>query len=280
MAMVLVASLTTPPRPHACSVLHTHATRRCKPGASQPVVEALQALRGGQCTVAVTTVAARGDLTRFENPRQLMNSLGLTPSEYSSGARRQQGSITKTGNTHARRALVAGAWAYRYPAKVSRHLQLRLEKLPTALQAISWKAQVRLCTRYRQLMATRQTCQSGRRRHCPRMTCLHVGHCQAGCRDRRKPKDDGGLTHKLAQVSHRLIGRDAAPVWCNPRRRYEAAQVPSSLAVRQAPDGGKEGGSQPTDISMINRRVFLAPALPIDTKEKTGCRRKKVAPNS
>src|SRR5262245_28855256 len=119
----------------------------------QPVVEAFQALRGVQFTVAVTTVAELGDLTRFDNPRQLMNYLGLTPSEYSSGGRRQQGSITKTGNTHARRALVEGAWAYRYPAKVSRHLQLRLEKLPQAIQAISWKAQVRLCTRYRQLMA-------------------------------------------------------------------------------------------------------------------------------
>jgi transposase len=118
-----------------------------------PVVEALQALRGVQFTVAVTTVAELGDLTRFDNPRQLMNYLGLTPSEYSSGARRQQGSITKTGNTHARHVLVEGAWAYRYPAKVSRHLQLRLEKLPPAIQAISWKAQVRLCKRYRQLMA-------------------------------------------------------------------------------------------------------------------------------
>ena len=118
-----------------------------------PVVEALQALRGVQFTVAVTTVAALGDLTRFDNPRQLMNYLGLTPSAYSSGGRRQQGSITKTGNSHARRALVEGAWAYRYPAKVSRHLQLRLEKLPAAIQAISWKAQVRLCKRYRHLMA-------------------------------------------------------------------------------------------------------------------------------
>ena len=52
-----------------------------------------------------------------------------------------------------RRALVEGAWAYRYPAKVSRHLQLRLEKLPAEVQAISWKAQVRLCKRYRQLTA-------------------------------------------------------------------------------------------------------------------------------
>ena len=119
----------------------------------QPVVEALQALRGVQFTVAVTLVAELGDLTRFDNPRQLMKYLGLIPSEYSSGERRRQGTITKAGNSHARRVLVEGAWAYRYPAKVSRHLQLRLEQLPKPIQDISWKAQVRLCKRYRQLMA-------------------------------------------------------------------------------------------------------------------------------
>jgi transposase len=119
----------------------------------QPVVEALQALRGVQFTVAVTTRAELGDLTRFDTPRQLMKFLGLIPSEYSSGERRRQSSITKAGNTHARRALVEGAWAYQYPAKVSRHLQLRLETQPKAIQDISWKAQVRLCKRYRRLMA-------------------------------------------------------------------------------------------------------------------------------
>jgi transposase len=118
-----------------------------------PVVDALQGLRGVQFTVAVTAVAELGDLTRFENPRQLMSYLGLTPSEYSSGEHRRQGGITKTGNSHARRALIEGAWAYRYPAKVSRHLQLRLEKLPKPIQDISWQAQVRLCHRYRRLSA-------------------------------------------------------------------------------------------------------------------------------
>jgi transposase len=118
-----------------------------------PVVEALQALRGVQFIVAVTTVAELGDLTRFDNPRELMKFLGLIPSEYSSGERRRQGSITKAGNTHARRVLVEGAWAYRYPAKVSRHLQLRLETQPKTIQDISWKAQLRLCKRYRRLMA-------------------------------------------------------------------------------------------------------------------------------
>jgi transposase len=78
-----------------------------------PVVEALQALRGGPCPVAVTTGAALGDLPRFAHPRQLMHDLGLTPSAYARGGRRQQGSMTKTGNPPARRALVEGAWAYR-----------------------------------------------------------------------------------------------------------------------------------------------------------------------
>lgn len=117
------------------------------------VVEALQALRGVPCTVAVPMVAARGDLTRFETPRALMQCLGLIPADYASGERRQQGSSTKAGNTHARRARVEGAWAYRYPAKVSRHVPLRLDTPPKILQDISWKAHVRLCKRYRQLVA-------------------------------------------------------------------------------------------------------------------------------
>jgi len=106
-----------------------------------------------QFTVAVTAVAALGDLTRFEPPRQRMRSLGLTPSAYSTGERRRQGGITKAGNPHARRALIEGAWASRYPANVSRHLQLRLEKVAKPIQDLRWKAQVRLCKRYRQLSA-------------------------------------------------------------------------------------------------------------------------------
>jgi transposase len=122
-----------------------------------PVVVAVQALRGLDLIGAVTLIAEVGDLTRFDTPRKLMSYLGLTPSEYSSGERRHQGGITKAGNGHARRALVEGAWAYRYPAKVSRHLQLRLENVPTEVRAIAWKAQVRLCKRYRLL--------SGRGKH-------------------------------------------------------------------------------------------------------------------
>jgi transposase len=118
-----------------------------------PVVEALQALRGVPCTVAVTMVAAIGDLTRFESPRELRKFLGLIPSESSTGDHRRQGAMTKAGNTHARRALVEGAWAYRYPAKISRHRQLRLEKQPKIIQDIRWQAQGRLCKRSRRLVS-------------------------------------------------------------------------------------------------------------------------------
>jgi transposase len=98
-----------------------------------PVLQALQARRGVQFPVAVTLIAALGDLTRFDHPRQLMSSRGLTPSAYSSGERRRQGTITKAGNTFARRALLEGAWSYRYPAKVSRPLHVRLEELPKSV---------------------------------------------------------------------------------------------------------------------------------------------------
>jgi transposase len=121
-----------------------------------PVGEALQALRGVQCTVAGTTVAALGDRTRLTNPTPLMRDLGLTPAASSRGQRRSQGGLTQTGHRPARRALGEGAWADRDPATVSRHLHRRLAQRPKPIQDLSGKAQVRLCTRYRPLLARGQ----------------------------------------------------------------------------------------------------------------------------
>jgi transposase len=118
-----------------------------------PVVHAFQALRGVQFHVAVTIAAELGDITRFEKPRQLMAYVGLHPSEYSSGGSRRQGGIAKTGNAHARRMLVEGAWSYRHAARVSRQIQIRQEQLPEEIRDIAWKAQVRLCKRCRRLLA-------------------------------------------------------------------------------------------------------------------------------
>jgi len=116
-----------------------------------PVIKAFQALRGVSVIVAATTVAELGDLTRFESPRQLMAYLGLVPSEHSSGGRRRQGAITLTGNGHARRALVESAWSYRFPARQTAHLKRKAANASKEAREIAWRAQKRLCGRYRTL---------------------------------------------------------------------------------------------------------------------------------
>ena len=117
-----------------------------------PVVEAVQAMRGVAFIVAVTVVAEVGDFHRFNNPRQLMAYLGLTPSEHSSGASVRRGGITKAGSGLARRALIEGAWSYRMQARVSRKLHDRIEVLPQEVRDIAWKGQLRMCQRYRRLV--------------------------------------------------------------------------------------------------------------------------------
>jgi transposase len=118
-----------------------------------PVVRALQALRGVSLIVAVTTVAEVGDLKRFDHPKKLMTYLGLVPSEHSSGEKKQRGKITKTGNGHVRKVLVEAAQAYSHPARLTRPLLKRQEGLSQEVRDIAWKCQVRLCTRFRRLMA-------------------------------------------------------------------------------------------------------------------------------
>jgi transposase len=118
-----------------------------------PLVQAIQAMRGIALVNAVTLVTEIGDFTRFANPRQLMAYVGLVPSEHSTGDSVRRGGITKGGNTQARRALIEGAWTYRMQARISRKLHDRLADLPQGVRDTAWKAQVRLCARYRRLMA-------------------------------------------------------------------------------------------------------------------------------
>ena len=118
-----------------------------------PVVNALQALRGVSIIVAATMIAEIGDLTRFEHPRKLMAYLGLIPSEHTSGDKRRQGGITKTGNGHARRVLVEAGQSYSHPARVTRFLLKRQEGLSHEVTDLAWKCPVRLCARFRRLMA-------------------------------------------------------------------------------------------------------------------------------
>ena len=114
----------------------------------EPVVRALQAMRGIAAITAIGLVAETGDLSRFEHPRKLMGYLGLVPSEHSSGERTSRGSITKTGNAHARSLLVEAAWNYRFKPRVGRDIHARQDGLSETICAMAWKAQTRLTERF------------------------------------------------------------------------------------------------------------------------------------
>jgi transposase len=116
-----------------------------------PVVEALQALRGIRIVTAATIMVEAGDLNRFESARQFMGYLGLVPGERSTGNTVRRLGITKAGNGRLRRALVESAWTYRHPPRTGTAKHYVLEKLPASVKDIAWKAQTRLCARYRAL---------------------------------------------------------------------------------------------------------------------------------
>lgn len=134
------------------------------------------------------------------------------------------------------------AWAYRHPAKVSLHIPQRIDQLPKALQDLGWKAQRRLCKRYRRLVA--------RGTH-PNVVVTAIareliafmwaiarampGHASARQERRRDGTTDTGVT--LDDV----------------KRRLRSTLVPRP---RPAPDGSQYGGTQPTNISRINRRQY------------------------
>lgn len=117
-----------------------------------PVIKALQAFRGIKEIAAATIVAEVGSFLRFRSPRQVMGYSGVVPSEYSSGMAVRRGKITKTGNSHLRRIAIECAWSYRHPAAMSAEIKKRQEGLSASIQAIAWKAQVRLHKKYHHLI--------------------------------------------------------------------------------------------------------------------------------
>lgn len=120
------------------------------------VVEALQAMRGISQIAAVILAAEVGDFRRFAHPRQLVSYLGLSPSEHSSGKTVIRGPITKAGSARGRRVLIEGAWTYRMPARVTKKMAVRHDGLPKDILDVAWKAQVRLCQRFRAMHARRK----------------------------------------------------------------------------------------------------------------------------
>jgi transposase len=116
-----------------------------------PVVDALQALRGIRLVTAATIMVEAGDQGRFGTTQKFMGCLGLVAGERSTGNAVRRPGITKAGNSRLRRALVESAWTYRHPPRTGKLKRYVLDRLPTAVKEIAWKAQARLCTPYRAL---------------------------------------------------------------------------------------------------------------------------------
>jgi len=115
-------------------------------------VTALMAMRGFDLIAAAGFLAEIGDLSRFATPRELMGYLGLVPSEHSTGDKVKRAGITKAGNRRARRILVECSWSYRHPPRVGKEKLAKIVAAPRAVQEIAWKAQARLCARFRALI--------------------------------------------------------------------------------------------------------------------------------
>lgn len=210
-----------------------------------PVVAAYQAMRGASFLVAVTFAAEIGDVRRFDNPRQLMGFLGLVPRERSTGERVRRSGLTLAGNRRARRVLVEAAWSYRHPARVSQILQDRLEGLPKAIRDIAWKAQLRLCGRYRRLSAAGKKLPVVIAAVAREMAAFlwAIGH-------KSRPPDHQHRHGRAAQHRGRSHGGESPSLvmWPGSTRR-------SPFRKRIAPRRRHEGGSQPADKSLIDRRL-------------------------
>src|SRR3954466_7522094 len=118
-----------------------------------PLVQNLCALRGLDMIAGAGLAAAIGDPSRFATAPDFMAYLGMVPSEHTSGPKRRTGAITKAGDVHARTLLIEAAHSYRLPARIGRHKVAAVDTVPETVRAIAWKAQTRLCQRYRSMMA-------------------------------------------------------------------------------------------------------------------------------
>jgi hypothetical protein len=143
--------------------------------------------------------------------------------------------------------------------EASRDRQRRLEPLPNAVQEISWTAPGRLRTRSRTLRAR------GKHAHPVVVAIARDLIALMGAMANEVPVIPSKAPIVLEQrssASHRKGARPRDGVTRDGVTRPAGIRVPR---VRQAPDRPTSGGSQPPEISVINRRVFLAPPLPMDS---------------
>lgn len=176
----------------------------------------LMCLRGIDTLTAAGLCAEIGDFARFAHPEQLMSYLGVVPSEHSSGTRRRQGSITKSGSQHARRLLVEAAWHYRQPPRVSEPLRRRQAGADPIDRCALVEDPAPIAPRVDAHGAARQAPHDHRRRRRPR-----AGRVLLGGR-------------------HRIAKRDIAR--CGRRR---APRAPSRQSIRDTPMGTQPGWPRP-----------------------------------
>jgi transposase len=112
-------------------------------------VALLRCFKGIDTIVAMTIVTEMVSPERFERARAVMSYAGLAVSEHSSGESRRQGGITKTGNSHLRRALVTAARHASKPVvREGKTLRGRRKDQPTWIVEMARKAERRLHARH------------------------------------------------------------------------------------------------------------------------------------
>ena len=123
-------------------------------------VRKLRAFRGIEYLTALALVCEIGDFKRFGSAEAFMSYLGLVPQESSTGKKRKQGGITKTGNGHIRRLLTESSWHYARPNQVSRRLSERREGTDEQTIGYADKAMKRLHEKYTRLVFKGKTKQT------------------------------------------------------------------------------------------------------------------------
>lgn len=146
---------------YRCSLLDLEERRRAMDAdieqmATSPryaaAVAKLRCVRGINYLTALSLICEVGDFKRFATAAHFMAFLGLVPREHSSGSKRVQGGITKSGNTHLRRLLVEAAWHYRYNHPPGKELRERRAHQRPEVVAYANRAMARLHRKYLRLV--------------------------------------------------------------------------------------------------------------------------------
>jgi len=183
-----------------------------------PIVSRLCAVRGVATLTGLGLAVEIGDWDRFTGS-SIGAYLGLVPTESSSGASRSQGSITKTGNTHARRLLVEAAWHHQRPLRTpSKTLTTRRAGLSPAVRARGQAADARLHRRSTapaldHPAGAQEAAHHHRGRRCPGTgrLVLEPGHHGRLINPRPQPHPDAAALHRPAGGRTRARQREERP---------------------------------------------------------------------